>query len=339
MDENERKIFIYQEEDLPPQVYASPSGHHHAISSTSIEREDIEHANQIGNEITDSRSLFGGSQSATGSVSANMNRIVEGVERLVESDTYENVSAGLEVPHFLTGLPNGNNYETEARFAILQEDRTYPKLQTAAPVSGLGLRGVSSSSSIVQPPQSYTPRPALPSIPSIWNTDFPSPSDEAATSSPQTRPATARQMNSPVLGRQQETFGQLASSGGSCLPSQEPTASEIAFRNNLLLQQQRILEASPNSSPFESSWISPEPVSPYSRFARDRDPIGSLLDYNRHLHQQPAGSSSQGASWANEAFTASNSRTLFESSVLDNSPKSAARLGAIGQTPPCGQEG
>ena len=34
--------------------------------------------------------MFGGSQSASASMSANMNRIVEGVERLVESDTYEN---------------------------------------------------------------------------------------------------------------------------------------------------------------------------------------------------------------------------------------------------------
>jgi hypothetical protein len=34
--------------------------------------------------------MFGGSQSASVSMSANMNPIVEGVERLVESDTYEN---------------------------------------------------------------------------------------------------------------------------------------------------------------------------------------------------------------------------------------------------------
>ena len=69
VDDNDKKSFIYKEEGLPSQFFASPSGHHHTLSSTSIGRDDIQRAVQDSNHIADSRSIYGGSQSASASMS------------------------------------------------------------------------------------------------------------------------------------------------------------------------------------------------------------------------------------------------------------------------------
>ncbi|KAH8702501.1 hypothetical protein BGW36DRAFT_290343 [Talaromyces proteolyticus] len=80
VDENERKMFIYNEEGLPSQFYASPQAHQHTMSSTSIQREEIHSAQQSKN-MTDTRSLYDGSQSASLS---NMTHIIANVEKLVD---------------------------------------------------------------------------------------------------------------------------------------------------------------------------------------------------------------------------------------------------------------
>ncbi|KAL1968992.1 hypothetical protein VTN77DRAFT_826 [Rasamsonia byssochlamydoides] len=331
VDENDRKMFIYQEDGLPSQFYASPHGHHHTLSSTSIEREDIRHAQQIEKNNAETRSTFGGSQSASASMSATMNRIVEGVERLVESDTYEGASAVPELPEFLQNPPKSGT--------VLRD----PGLQAPSVPPGLGL---SNPAATLKPSQSYTPRPTLPNIPSIWNTNFTSPADEAAAASPQVRPGTVRQLSSSVLTPRSRSLYLAASSVDQSVPSQEPTASDLAFRNSLLLQRQQILEASSSASPFESSWTPPNPTPAYQYSTWDRDAFGSIPYYGAisQQHRQPVFSSLGNASWADNAFIASSSLPsgsgFYGSSALNHGQKSAAQLGAIGQqTPPCGQEG
>lgn len=319
-------MFIYQEEGLPSQFFTGPHGHHPALSSTSIGREDIRHAQQNEKNNAETRSAFEGSQSASASMSANMNRIVEGVERLVESDTYEGASAGPELPDFLQDGPNSGSIPRD------------PARQTPAVPPGLGLRNVSNPAASLRPAQSYTPRPTLPSIPSIWNTDFSSPA-EAASSQP--RPGTARQLSSSVLSPQPQSHFLAASSVDQGVPSQEPTASEIAFRNSLLLQRQQILEASSSASPFESSWTPPNPTPGYQYSAWDRDAFGSVPYYGGLSQQHGQVMTSLGnASWADNAFIASSSVPSGSGFYGSSGRKSAAQLGAIGQqTPPCGQEG
>ncbi|KKA21903.1 hypothetical protein T310_4067 [Rasamsonia emersonii CBS 393.64] len=340
VDDNDRKMFIYQEEGLPSQFFTSPHGHHPTLSSTSIEREDIRHAQQNEKNSAETRSAFGGSQSASASMSANMNRIVEGVERLVESDTCEGASAGPELPEFLQDPPVSSGNALGPNSGSIPRN---PGRQAPAVPPGLGLRNVSNPSASLNPSQSYTPRPTLPSIPSIWNTDFSSPAEAASS---QTRPGAARQLSSSVLSPRPQSHFLAASSVDQSVPSQEPTASDIAFRNSLLLQRQQILEASSSASPFESSWTPPNPTPGYQYSAWDRDPFGSVPYYGTQSsqHRQTMSSSLGNASWADNAFIASSSLPsgsgFYGSSALNHGQKSAAQLGAIGQqTPPCGQEG
>lgn len=106
-------MFIYQEEGLPSQFYASPRGHQPTIASTNVQRDEISNV-QPARNTTEGRSAFGGSQSASISASTNFNRIVEGVEKLVESDTYEAPPAMPQLPEFLRPTQPSSNvpYQT-----------------------------------------------------------------------------------------------------------------------------------------------------------------------------------------------------------------------------------
>jgi hypothetical protein len=236
-------------------------------------------------------------------------------------------------------MPSGNDHRPDPGSAFRD-----PGLQVPTVPPGLGLRSVSNPAATMNPSQSYTPRPALPSIPSIWNTAFSSPSDAAA--SPQARPGTARQLNPSALTPQPQSLFLAASSVDQSDPSQETNASDIAFRNNLLLQHQQVLEASSSASPFESSWTPPNPNTAYQYSAWERNPFDSIPYYGSLPPQsrQAVSSSIGNASWADNAFIASSSvppgSGFYGSNALHSGQKSTAHLGAIGQqTPPCGQEG
>ncbi|KAL2001059.1 hypothetical protein VTN02DRAFT_2296 [Thermoascus thermophilus] len=346
VDEKDRKTFIYQEEGLPSQFYASPHTHHHTLSSTSIEREDIQQAKQDPRYVADNKSVFGGSQSASASVSANMHRIVEGVERLVESDTYEGAPAVSALPAFLRDPPTSpdRSFETTPSSLMFREDGMN-MLRPPMPPPGLGPRNAHTPTSAMSASPSYHPRPALPSIPSIWNTAFAPQPGEAP--SPQPRPVTARQISPPGLS--QQTTLSMPSGNSPSLPSQETTASDIAFRNSLLLQQQQQqLESAPRPSPFESGWTPSisAALHPHSAAAAwDRDPLRTVPYYD--AYRQPHIPSSLGdASWANNAFIESSlpsGATFPSSGAFSNggrkSTAHAQQLGAIGQTRPCGQGG
>lgn len=329
MDDDDKKNFIYNEDGLPSQFFSSPHGHQQTLSSTSIERDDIQRATQDSNNTADTRSVFGGSQSATASMSANMNRIVEGVERLVESDTYEN---GPSVPEYLpyfetgAGMPTPTGYPFEFNTNSASGEDALPARNTPIAPPGLG-PPMSKESTLHAPPQSYAPRPALPGIPSIWNTGLSHQIGD--TPSPRTPPG---------LGHRPGA-GNLPSSHRH--PSQEQAVNDLMFRHNLLNQSQ-LPNPLNGSASFSSPWASspnPSGHQPLSGLGWGRDGL-SGINSPFEAPSQPISSGLANASWANNAFLAS---TLtpgagYPSSGLSNNRRST-QLGAIGQTPPCGQGG
>ncbi|KAH8434630.1 uncharacterized protein LDX57_012272 [Aspergillus melleus] len=337
IDDEDKKTFIYKEEDLPSQFLASPAGHQHTLPSASIGREDIQQVAQDPQHATDARSTFGGSQSASASMSASMHRIVEGVERLVESDTYEN---GPTLPEPLAFSQNASQQQRSSRMfdpstdSIFREDN-FPPRQTPIAPPGLG-PPMPAAAALVRDPssQSYTSRPALPGIPSIWNTAL-SP-DLAEASSPRTPPG---------LGQRPAHMmpGSVGAPGHHRQPSQEAIANELLFRQSLL-----------NQSPLQNPLSGPGTMSPWMGAA---NPIShhrlSGLNWERAqleavhspaslgVPSQPISSGLANASWANDAFLASSFSSVpgYPSSGFSGNRKPSTQYGAIGQTPPCGQGG
>jgi hypothetical protein len=333
VDSEDKKTFIYQEEDLPSQFYSSPHGRQHALSSASIEREDIPQATQDSHSVAEAQSLFGGSQSASASMSANMNRIVEGVERLVDSDTYENapnvpdqfsfLSPVGEIPTPTHVSPNANSYPFG--------EENSPSLSTPiAPPPGLRPPVVNAADSLrASSAQSYTPRPAIPSIPSIWTTTR----DPAP---PRTPPGLG-----PQVGQQAPLHPMAAANAMSSERSlsQEQLAHELMLRHNLAqTQYSNTMDVGSMPTP----WMSPSMSNTQSRPTAngwDRDSHGRTTFGAFEIPSQTHPSSLGHPSWANEAFIASSLAQANPYSSGIGGRKSATQLGAIGQTPPCGQGG
>ncbi|CAG8406523.1 unnamed protein product [Penicillium salamii] len=330
----DRKTFIYKEEDLPSQFFSSPDDRNHELSVGNIEREDIPQAPQHPYSAAEAQSLFGGSQSASASMSANMHQIVEGVERLVDSDTYENPSddqyAFLSpVGEILTPThvsPNPNSYPFGEQSSPPLNNHIVPPPGLGPPVAN-GADLLRSSSS-----QSYTPRPTIPSIPSIWNLGR----DNA---SPRTPPGLGPQA---LIGQQAPLHSMAAGSGMSSerSPSQDQLANELMLRQHLLAQShQSQFSNSVDVGSMPTPWLSSN-MSP----AQPR-PTGNGWDHGRttfgafELPSQAPSSSMGHPSWANEAFIASSlaSGTPYGSGIAGRKP--ITQLGAVGQTPPCGQGG
>lgn len=322
VDEDDRKIFIYQEEGLPSQFYcnSSPLGHRPTMSSTSIEREDIRQVQQQNEKTsTDNRSVFGGSQSASVSMSINMHRIVEGVERLVESDTNEGTPNPLELPDFLRDISNSSNDAFGQTPSDFYKGSPYKQAVSGTLQAPLTLQAFSNSG-FPSHTATFTSRPALPSIPSIWNTTSVSPLPKSA-SSPQNCPETAQQVNSGITNSQQQIF-LAASSLEPSLSSQEPANSDIAFRNDLQSYSRNFEPSSRDvSSEFISSLVGPmPPATPYeprpvhstwdSNFATPFSASAHDLNQGFTSGQHPRRnllSSEQAhpsSSWANSAFIA-----------------------------------
>lgn len=336
MDDDDKKTFIYNEEGLPSQFFSSPHGHQQTLSSTSVERDDIQRATQNSNTTADTRSVFGGSQSASASMSANMHRIVEGVERLVESDTYENGPSVPEAhPYYETGagMPTPTVYPFGFDPSSVSGEDPLPTRSTPIAPPGLG-PPMSRESTLRAPPQSYAPRPALPSIPSIWNTGLSPQIGEAA--SPRTPPGLG-QGPRPVPGNLENTHSPTQH------PSQEQTVNDLMLRHNLLSQSQSQLPTSLNgSATFSSTWASsPNPSTRQlvSGLGWGRESM-SGINTPFEAPSQPISSGLANASWANNAFIAGtlSPGAGYPSSEFSNNRRST-QLGAIGQTPPCGQGG
>lgn len=334
VDDEDKKTFIYKEEDLPSQFFASPGGHHHSLPSASIGREDIQQVAQDPHHAIDARSTFGGSQSASASMSASMNRIVEGVERLVESDTYEN---GPTMPDPLTFSQNVNQPLRSSRMfdpsteSIFREEN-FPPRQTPIAPPGLG-PPMPGAAALVRDPssQSYTSR-SLPGIPSIWNTASP---DLGEASSPRTPPG---------LGHRPAHVmpGSVGAPGHHHQPSQEAIANELLLRQSLM-----------NQTTLQNPLIGSGTMSPWMGAANPVSHRLSGLGWERAqleaahspaslgVPSQPISSGLANAPWANDAFIASSLSSVpgYPSSGFNDNRKSSTQYGAIGQSPPCGQGG
>ncbi|EED13012.1 conserved hypothetical protein [Talaromyces stipitatus ATCC 10500] len=307
VDENERKMFIYQEEGLPSQFYASPRGPQPTISSTSVQRDEIRNAQRGRNVTTEGRSAFGGSQSASISASTNFNRIVEGVEKLVESDTYEAPPAMPQVPEFMRPMQSSTTYPNVIN---LQSTPQHVPYQTPMVPPGFGSQGSPA------PPQTYAP---LYTSSSIWGPNNTSLSNNDV--SPHRFNATQALGSSQLSAGAQEAY--------------IPSPSLVALQNGLHLQQQEI-EGRSSSQPFSSSWSSTNLTQP----GWDRNQFEGGPPYRASLLQHESVPGYDYPSQHNQAFIAS---TLSPSHASDNrqsTQNSSARFGAIGQqTPPCGQAG
>lgn len=275
--------------------------------------------------------MFGGSQSATASVSANMHRIVEDVERLVESDVSEGIPAA---PEHLSYLDNGGPPTPQARLfepslSASFHDQSVRRVGTPIAPPGLCPPITKPAISDQTLSQAFTPRPALPGIPSIWNTTLsPQAVDVSSPRTPRSPPGLGQRPLSSVM------------SGGnnSGFPSQELIANDLMHRRSLIGSSQ--LQSSLDQC--DPHWLSstPFPRHPFSGTSWKGDPFDGVNPYPENL-SQPMNSSLVNSSWANNAFIASGlaSGADYPNSGFGGTRKSASQLGAIGQTPPCGQGG
>jgi hypothetical protein len=285
-----------------------------------VQREEIRNAQQAKKPM-ETRSAFGGSQSASASVSTNFNRIVEGVEKLVESDTYE-APPMPRLPEILQPTQTSTNYSNGIDMNSLPRQDSY---RTPIVPPGLGLQH-----SPTQHPHPYSPLFTGFTGSNIWSPNHPSLSNDV---SPQRRPDITQQAHLPGLGSQSRALSpgiQDAFSLGT------PSGSVVAIRNSLLLQEREIQERS--SSQFGSNWtpsIAPSQT-PYDGSRHDM-----LALYGGFPHQ-PVLSSSGFPSSHDHAFINSTVSPFPTSDGRQSSQDrpSPGRFGAIGQqTPPCGQAG
>lgn len=365
VDDNDKKTFIYKEEGLPSEFFSSPSGQHPTLSSTSIERDDIQRAVQDPSHAADSRSVFGSSQSA--SMSANMHRIVEDVEKLVESDSYENAPNVADEPPF----PSSSQLPTPTAF---RDEPMIPRNTPIAP-PGLGPPIGHNAAAMARTPSSHAYTPLIPNLSSIWNTGLPSGGgDLSALGTPRAPPGLEQQSN-PIFQ------GSITSSNLRPSQDHQSSSSSSSIARDLLRQQQHQLMMTRNQhaavNPLNASPPMRSPSSPWTSSSPQRTTSAGLDWENSNIninspppsaappssfgippvsgHHQPISmpmsSNLPYASWANDAFIGSHTQLPPSSPMpgyqgfsstppgLSGRSRSGAQLGAIGETPPCGQGG
>ncbi|KAF7719610.1 Uncharacterized protein PECH_003499 [Penicillium ucsense] len=331
VDEEDKKTFIYQEDGLPSQFFSSPLAHPAPLIAPAVEREDIPPAGQ--NPVTggETRSTYGDAQSvsasACASMSVNMHRIAEDVDRLVESDTYENAPNVPDQFAFLRDsaripAPSARPPANLDAFNFNNEMRAQ-QLSTPLLPPGLGAPSVQISEALrTSAGQSYNPLPTLPSIPSIWNTSTSTPLRDDATSS----------RTPPGLGPPAPAHSPNALDANRVRSPVADQAANDLLRHSLMAQSQ--LPSSQEVSSSMPLWLQFTNSQASNQWPADP----------RRFSYAPGQSVSNGfptQSWPNEAFIASSFAPGAGplASGFNNHRKSATQLGAIGQTPPCGQGG
>ncbi|KAJ5665128.1 uncharacterized protein N7477_007576, partial [Penicillium maclennaniae] len=301
VDDEDKKTFVYQEDGLPSQFFSSPHGRQHTLSTPNIERDEIPKAMQDSVSVAEGRSMFDGSQSASASasasMSANMHGIVEGVERLVESDTYENSPDLLNqftYFHDSGEMPTPSARMASSANAFPFNERTPQQFSTPLAPPGLGPPVVNRAG----PPRGSISQGygALPALPSIWNSSSPGPLRDGP--SPRTP---------PVLGGQSlmHAMGPAGMNASERSPSQDQMTNDL--RQSLMGQTQFSTALDPAGS-ISSSWIPPTNLSaqPHPTGNSWDHDIGCMTFGSYKLPTQPMSSGMPGQSWANDAFIASS---------------------------------
>jgi hypothetical protein len=174
--------FAYHEEGMPPEVMASPHGHHPTLSSTSIELGEISARNAIARDaascVDDATS-----QSASVSISANrvMNKMVDnivGSEATNDSEGPGNLADGS--PFRAPPTPPSYSFDDSPN-KTAGNDTNYGIMGTLTAQEFLNEQKTHSPQ---QPSQHGTPRPLLPSI---YNSVFAPTAEEVSS-----RPGTAK---------------------------------------------------------------------------------------------------------------------------------------------------
>ncbi|KAK2774531.1 hypothetical protein FQN53_003651 [Emmonsiellopsis sp. PD_33] len=292
---NDSSVFIYKEEGLSQ--FSDPNAQHqHAADNEGI----VSHPTEPNHESTEPSN----SQSASASIFFEMNQMVD---NLVESEPTESCPPIERTRSSSSAWHNANlNPNNGISQNTNRPDHGFPTFSSYSPTI-----------EPLAPQQSYSPRPALPSI---LNTPFaPQPGESI---SPGTRPSTARQTDQFSMG--------MNSSNNSVYPP-DLSPHYMAFQNNL----------QPPSTPHDyitSPTQIPSPGLPYGGaggYGAGRPfiqpPPGLAFGYPHYNDWgQPSSPYSYQYS-SNPAPTGSNSQ----------SSKGPQRLGVgvIGQTPPSGQGG
>lgn len=295
---------------------------------------------------------------------SEMHRIVEDVEKLVESDTYENAPNVSEQPGFLSSsqlpTPSSNLFESDRGSAAFRKESMIPR---STPMAPPGLGPPMANPAALASSQSFTPLPSI--LPSIWNTGL-SPSGEAShLGNPRPPPGLDQPPTNSIYQ------GSIITPGFR--PSQNSPSS--LARNLMFHQQQQLLcqiqypnalsgsggplsptpwtASSPmhtRSSGLGAGWDSMTP-SPAPFGAPARASASASASSNNPMLSSTNARALANASWPNEAFIASNSHFPPSSAMgypglgpgyspaFGNSRRSGTQLGAIGETPPCGQGG
>lgn len=336
VDDEDKKTFIYQEDGLPPQFFASPHARHHAMATPTIERDEIPQASQDSNSVVEAHSMFEGSQSASASMSANMHRIVEDVERLVESDTYENAPNLRDHFAFVndTGeMPTPSSHMVSSASAFPFNET--PSQSVGSPIAPPGLgppnaNAVNLDSLRASLSQPYTPLPAL--APSIWNTSARGGLRDGT--SPRTPPGLSQSSPMQPLANNMNSHQRPS--------SQDQTTNDL-LRHGMMGHTQLPSTVDPAGSVPSSFFppTNPSAMHPHGT-ANTWEPDTGHPTFNSYDFPSQAPSSGlPNQTWANDAFIASSHATAggFYNSGFSGHRKSSAQLGAIGETPPCGQGG
>ena len=175
--------FAYQEEGVPSELLASPSGHQATLSSTSIEREDIPKANSRVNKsaIPDGASNIDDQTSQSASMNTAMNHMVD---RIVGSEFDECTNGDNPDDENIPPTPPAHTFDDDSPTYDPANETSY------------GLMGTLTAQDLIAKVHAYsqspthsinrsTPRPVLPSV---LNSAF---APQPGEVSPQTRPSTA----------------------------------------------------------------------------------------------------------------------------------------------------
>ncbi|EFR00683.1 hypothetical protein MGYG_03688 [Nannizzia gypsea CBS 118893] len=162
VNKEDARLFVYKEEGLPQfsSSRSQPRGHGHTLSSTSIDRDEIQKPAPSSSALEDGASISG---------SVSMHRMVD---NLVESEPAESLTDGDNAPSYYATVDSNH------RRSIVRQG-----FESAIP-------GAQGSYHF----QSYSPGPPLPSI---MNTAFAPQPGEAM--SPTSRPSTAIPSASPQV--------------------------------------------------------------------------------------------------------------------------------------------